>query len=236
MNLAQTIGGINLALCDGGANGCIKGNDMRVLYYNDDGRRVSIGIAGDHQLTGARLCTAVSVVETNQGFVKLIWHQCAEVKSQTNSIISNFQVRSHGTLVNGVNIAHGGKQMISTPNGTMIPIIYKGGLPYIQHYYPTDKQMREITREEIMTSPGEWNPSLLDDKPDATQKRLRQFPPIPIEQTEAFYNLEGQIIVQRSDMDIDDTSIASDNSSTSSGSRRRSYRSRTRKETPRVKT
>ena len=48
---------------------------MRVLYYNDDGRRVSIGIAGDHQLAGAGLCTAVSVVETNQGFVKLIWYQ-----------------------------------------------------------------------------------------------------------------------------------------------------------------
>ena len=72
VNLAQTIGGVNLALCDGGANGCIKGNDTRVLYYNDDGRRVSIGIAWDHQLTGARLCTAVSIVETNQGFVKLI--------------------------------------------------------------------------------------------------------------------------------------------------------------------
>ena len=31
VNLAQTIGGANLALCNGGANGCIKGNDMRVL-------------------------------------------------------------------------------------------------------------------------------------------------------------------------------------------------------------
>ena len=43
--------------------------------------------------------------------------------------------------------------MISTPNGTLIPIIYKGGLPYIQHYYPTDKQIQKITRDEIMTSP-----------------------------------------------------------------------------------
>ena len=94
VNLAQTIGGVNLALCDGGANGYIKGNDMRVLYYNNDGRRVSIGIAGDHQLTGAKLCTAVSIVETNQDFVKLIWHQCAEVNTPLNSIISNFQVRT----------------------------------------------------------------------------------------------------------------------------------------------
>ena len=48
VNLSQTIGGVNLALCDGGANGYIKGNDMRVLYYNSDGRHVSIGIDGDY--------------------------------------------------------------------------------------------------------------------------------------------------------------------------------------------
>ena len=54
----------------------------------------------------------------------------------------------------------------------MMLIIYKGGLPYLEHYSPTDKQMREITREEIMTSPGEWNPSLLDDEPNASENRL----------------------------------------------------------------
>ena len=46
----------------------------------------------------------------------------------------------------------------------MIQIIFKGGLLYIEHYYLTDAQMRVIKREEIMTSPGEWNPSLLDEK------------------------------------------------------------------------
>ena len=165
--MSQTIGGVNLALCDGGANGCIKGSDMRVLYYNGDSRRVSIGIAGNHQLIVARLCTAVSIAKTNHGWVKLIWHHCAEVNTQTNSIISSFQVRSHGILVNDVHIAHGGKIMITTPNGICIPIVYKGGLPYFEHYYLTDKQMKEITREEIMTTPGLWNPSSLDDAPDA---------------------------------------------------------------------
>ena len=88
---------------------------------------------------GTRLCTAVSIAKTNLGWVKLIGHQCVEVNTQTNSTISNFQVRSHGILVNDVHIAHGGKQMVTTPNGTNIPIIYKGGLPYFEHYYPTDK-------------------------------------------------------------------------------------------------
>ena len=110
-------------------------------------------------------------------------------------------------------------------------MVYKGGLPYIQYYYPTDKQIREITREEIMTSPGEWNPSLLDDVLNASETRLKQFPPTPMVQTEMFYKMEGHIVVQRSDINSDDDiSIVSDITSTSSGNRCRSYRSRTRHE------
>ena len=88
--------------------------------------------------------------------------------------------------------------------------------------------MREIIREEIMTSPGEWNPSLLDDAPNASQSRLKRFPSTLIEATNGFYNMEGDVIVQETD--IDDNSINSDASSTSSGSRQRSYWSRTQKE------
>lgn len=51
----------------------------------------------------------------------------------------------------------------------MILIVFKGGLPYIKLYYPTNSQVREITQEEIMTSPGEWNPSLLDDSQNTSE-------------------------------------------------------------------
>jgi hypothetical protein len=44
-----------LVLMDGGANGRIGGRDMKLMSYNTDGRRVNIGIAGDHQMTGKRL-------------------------------------------------------------------------------------------------------------------------------------------------------------------------------------
>ena len=94
VNLSQQISGINLSLCDGGANGCIKGNDIRLLKHNGDGQRVSIGIAGDHQLTGAPLCTAVSIAKSNRGLVKLFWHQCAEVKTQQKYIPGLFVWKS----------------------------------------------------------------------------------------------------------------------------------------------
>ena len=118
--------------------------------------------------------------------------------------------------------------MITTPNGIMIPIVFKSGLPYIEHYYPTDAQIRDITREETITSLGEWNYSLLDDSPNAPEQRLGHFPPTTVDALSNFYNMKGYIIVQKGD--IDDNSILIDASSTSSGNRRWSYQTRTEKE------
>ena len=73
---------------------------MLILYFNSDGKRVSIGIAGDHQITGNRLCTGVTVAKSSVGWIKLIWYQGAQVKTQYNSILSILQMRDHGCLVN----------------------------------------------------------------------------------------------------------------------------------------
>ena len=110
----------------------------------------------------------------------------------------------------------------------MIPNDFKGGLPYLEHYYPTEEQMRNITRKEIMTPSGEWNPSLLDDTPNASELWLKKFPPSLIDATDDFYNMEGNVVLQKSD--IDDMSIVSDVSSTGSGNRRWYYQVRSTKE------
>ena len=65
------IGGKHLALAGSGANGTIIGLDMLIFYSNNDGKRVSIGITGDHQLTGNRLCCGCSVAKSNVGWIKL---------------------------------------------------------------------------------------------------------------------------------------------------------------------
>ena len=63
----RVIGGKHLALAKGGKNGLIIGLDMKILYFNTDGKQVSIGIAGDHELTGNRLCYGCSVAKSSHG-------------------------------------------------------------------------------------------------------------------------------------------------------------------------
>ena len=62
-NQDRVIGGKNLVLADGGENGLIIGLDMKILYFNTDGKQVSIGITGDYQLTGNILCCGCSVAK-----------------------------------------------------------------------------------------------------------------------------------------------------------------------------
>ena len=75
--------------------------------------------------------------------------------------------------------------------------------------------------------------TLLDDTVGATNLRIKQLPTTPLEFTNNFYNSQGNIIVQKSDIDNDYT--ASDTSSTSSGSKHKQYRARTRKENLKVR-
>ena len=138
-NRDRVVGGKHLALVDGGANGLIIGLDMKILYFNTYGKQVSIGIAGDQQFTGNRLCCGCSVAKSSHGWIKSIWAQGAQVKTQQNSILSVIQMRDNQCLVNDVAKAHGGKQMMMTPNGAKLPLIIKNGLPYLEHYYPIER-------------------------------------------------------------------------------------------------
>ena len=151
-----------LALMDGGANGGIGGRDMRLMSYNTDGRRVNIGIAGDHQMTGKRLGTFCSVIDTNQGRKLAIFHQYAHVPEQEKSIHSKCQFQSHDILIGDTATVFGGHQRIDTPDGISLPLMIRSGLPYIRQTYPSNHDMKTLSQVEF-TSPSEWNPSLNDD-------------------------------------------------------------------------
>ena len=71
----RIIGGKHLVLADSGANGTIIGLNMLILYFNSDGKRASIEISGDHQLTGNRLCCGCSVAKSSVGWIRLYWPQ-----------------------------------------------------------------------------------------------------------------------------------------------------------------
>ena len=95
------------------------------------------------------------------------------MKTQQNFILLIVQTRDNGYLVNIVAIQHGGLQQILTPNGVQLPLVIKNGLVYLEHYYPTAKQMNGIDRVGWMTAKTTWDPSKLDDIEGTAEWLLR---------------------------------------------------------------
>ena len=131
------------------------------------------------------------------------------MKTQQNFILSIVQMQDNGCLVNDVAKQYGETQMIMTPNGVRLPLVIKNGLMYLKHYYPTERQMAEITREEFMTAKTEWDPSKLDDTEGAAERHLQRFPPTPMDATDSFYDSQGNIRANKSGLNVSDVSNTS---------------------------
>ena len=93
--------------------------------------------------------------------------------------------------------------MMLTLDGVRLPFIINNGLPYLEHYYPTKRQLNEITREKFTTSRNIWDPIKLDDPKGASDLMISQFSPIPIDIIDSFYNDQGDIRATKSDSIVD---------------------------------
>ena len=63
--------------------------------------------------------------------------------------------------------------------------------------------MKEITSEEFMTSKNTWDPTKLDVIGGASDLMISQFPPIPLDAIDSFYNDQGDICATKSDSKVD---------------------------------
>ena len=64
--------------------------------------------------------------------------------------------------------------------------------------------MLEIDREEFMTSMNTFDPSSLDDTEGATERHIQRFPSTPIDAADSFYDSQGNIRSNKSDLNVSD--------------------------------
>ena len=80
------------ALIDGGANGGIGGEDMTLVGFHPEHKKVNVGIAGDHQMTGLPLAVFAAMMMSDKGPVIGIFHNYALCRRQKQSIHSKIQL------------------------------------------------------------------------------------------------------------------------------------------------
>jgi hypothetical protein len=155
------------ALVDGGANGGIAGDDVRVI--DQTSRQVDVQGIDNHQIVDIPIASVGAVVKTQRGDVIAIMHQYAYT-GKGKTIHSSGQLEWFKQDVNDRSVkVKGGLQRIQTADGYCIPTNIKSGLPYITIRPYTDAEWDTLP-QVILTSPNEWVPSVLDHDLDDDDK------------------------------------------------------------------
>ena len=130
-----------VSLVDRGANEGIAGAYVRVIEKLH--RQVDVQGIDNHQMTNIQIVTAGGVTRTQRGEVILIMNQYAYVGKGT-SIHSSPQMESYKTIVDDRAIKCGGRQLIQTLDGYVIPHSIKNALPRIKLRPYTNKEWIDL--------------------------------------------------------------------------------------------
>ena len=152
----------NQQLVDHGANGGLAGSDMRVIHKTH--RKINIQGSDNHEVTGLDVVNAAFLLNTSQGKVIGIFNEFAYL-GKGSSIHSSGQLEWFKTNVDEKSVKVGGTQLITTLDGYSVPLLIKDGLAYATSLgKPTDQDM-DTYPHVFLTSPDEWDPSVLDHDP-----------------------------------------------------------------------
>jgi Reverse transcriptase (RNA-dependent DNA polymerase) len=148
------------SLIDGGANGGMSGSDVRVIETTLSKADVT-GIA-DHAVVDLPISTVAGLIDTSNGCIIGIFHQYAHLGTG-KTIHSTNQFKAFGLQVIDTPRFLRGSQQIHHPDGYVIPLSIRNGLPYMDMCPPSDSDM-ESYPHVFFTSDDTWDPTFLDDE------------------------------------------------------------------------
>ena len=157
------------ALIDRGANGGLAGPDDMLFREHDVIETCDVKGIGDEPLTALKIVTGASLINTTKGPIIGIFPQYAALE-KGSSIHSSRQMENWGIDVDEKSRklpTNPGKQRLVTPEGHVIPVKIRNGLPYIDMRKPDDDEFERYPHV-FFTSDAQWDPTELDDEYDVS--------------------------------------------------------------------
>jgi hypothetical protein len=161
--------------------------------------------------------TVGAVVNTQRGEVIAIMHQYAYT-GKGGTIHSSGQLEWCGNDVNDRSIKiEGDRQQLTTPDGYIIPIDVRHGLPYIIMHPFTDEEFEELPHV-VWTSEDNWDPTSLDSviSNDPNWYEAEPSPPLPDPMYHEYGEFHGCVLINQREWQVHyfnalDTKPSSDN-------------------------
>ena len=156
---------LTLALVDGGANGSLGGDDVRVLSYHPN-RTIDVDGICNSSFSQFKSATVGGRTDTQMGpVIAVITHVAMYGKG--TSIISKGQMEHFGIEVDDKSRKLGGQQRLVTPDGYVIPLVMRNGLPRLSLTKPTDEELANLPHVYLTQDSDEWDPTVLDNDYEA---------------------------------------------------------------------
>jgi hypothetical protein len=190
-----------LALIDRCANGGVAGSDTQLI--DKSLRSVHIQGIDDHMIKDVPIGTVGAVVITQRGEVIAIMHQYAYT-GKGGTIYSSGQLEWCGNDVNDHSIKiDGGRQRLTTPDGYVIPIDVRRGLPYITMRPFTDEEFEELPHI-LWTSEDNWDPTSLDSviSDDPNWYEAEPSPPLPDPMYDEYGEFRGRVLINQHEWQV----------------------------------
>ena len=155
-----------MAFADGGADSCIGGNGWVVHAYT--GRKANL-VGYDERSTkksNLDICTLMTKVQPdpNKPAMILVAHEMVYNPGSNTTLISEFQVRNHGCVLDSVSKSHRlslegkyGTQTFYPRDDISVPLHLKKGLMGFYITAPTQEEVDTLEHITI-TSDNVWNP------------------------------------------------------------------------------
>jgi hypothetical protein len=141
----------HICIFDGGADTCVLGKGWKILSVHNSKRANVVGF--DHEAavkTNLPIASAITAVDLpNRQSLLLIIHEAIYNDTSNHSLLSEFQLREHGKLINSTCHRHGGTQkMIITEShhhdDITIPLELAGCMIHFKHRLPTKEEIMSL--------------------------------------------------------------------------------------------
>jgi hypothetical protein len=147
--------------------------------------------------------TVGAVVNTLRGEVIAIMHQYAYT-GKGGTLHSSSQLKWCGNDVNDHSIKiDGGRQRLTTPDGYIIPIDVRRGLPYITMRPFTDEEFEELPHI-LWTREDDWDPTSLDSviSDDPNWYEAEPSPPLPDPMYDEYGEFRGRVLINQREWQV----------------------------------
>jgi hypothetical protein len=161
---------LNVSTSDNGADTCVVGNGWKIVIKT--ARRANlVGFDSNYaRKKGLPIVTADTVVRLqDQSEVIIMAHETVYNEGSPTTLISEFQVRTHGLVLDSVHKNHTasqdgrkGSQAFYLTEDNFIPLEMKGGLMTFENREPTEEDYKNFEVYEI-TGSNQWNPQRFYD-------------------------------------------------------------------------